>query len=1113
MERFWKILGIEKTEDEELVKSAYRKKLVNVNPEDDPEGFKELRKSYEDAITYIQELKKEKTFKEFDDLDDIGKWMRKIEEIYFDFPDRITIDKWKELLDDDICVSLDTVGIIEEKLLAFFMDKYYLPHEVWKLIDEQFGIVEDKEKLYEKFPKNFIDFVCNSIIYEDFLDFYLFEGPELGEYDDYIKQYFKVKDMLDYNELEGIEKEIEIMKSNIIYHPYEDVEVVRHYLKLGNNKHAEQIIMELGNKYPNCDYIILYVGEVSFQIGEISRAKEYYEKLLEKFPNHYSAKLGLGKCFLVEKEYLKAKEWFLDMLYVFSGDQNALNEMMRANEYLIESYKKQLDENPNDFETLIELGWCLYQNYRFDDTIDILKDVEIPEDKKPLYNNLMGRTYLSVNNYEKAYPLLLAWVDDLEKIEDDGSEETAKKLTNFGYSYYTIAMTLSNLKEQSEENLKEVLNYLEKAIQNEKDESNKLLYMNYKAQTFLRYEYNEECIDICDEIIRRASGYYPAYLCRQEAYYNMERYQDVIDDYYNAVNIEPGYYIPYLLAIKTFHLFGKYEDCLDIIKRAEDNGINNEEIKLYKVKALRQTLETIAEVKEEAYKLVLDLKDEHVKNDYKEEFYLDILYTEADVCVAMYEFQDALNAMNEAVKLTQKIEFVFYKGYIHHELEEYNEAINIFTELNKEYPNDEKIIYRLAAAYKEEHNLDEAIKYYVKLLDINPERTEAYSAIASMLEEKAQHSTGGKRRNYYNEALKYRDKLIEIQETGYNYLVRGLTLSRLGRVEECIDNYLKSIELDPTNPYSYNNLGVNYHNLEEYDKALEYYLKSIEYVEEDETYLPFNNIAKTYRILEQYDKAEEYLKKGLERFPNSNVFYESLSKLYPIMGKYDEGIKICEEHMENVEDADINEIIRTKGDFYRLKGDLSKAKYYYEDAICKDKNNIDAYFDLGRFYIYQNKYRKALQYYKKALKYVDKTDYDNLSDIYFRMAMMYKFLGFKKEKYFKKSIEYCIKDIGDEKEYFTDTGYMPARLYNITRSYINMGDIEKTEYYIAEMDKYKKCKDCPYGKCYEKFALMGMLAEAKGEVEEALKYYNILLEYEPDYVYAHVAIKRLASEK
>ena len=48
----WKILGIEKTKDENLIKAAYREKLRYVNPEDDEEGFKELRCAYEEAIEY-----------------------------------------------------------------------------------------------------------------------------------------------------------------------------------------------------------------------------------------------------------------------------------------------------------------------------------------------------------------------------------------------------------------------------------------------------------------------------------------------------------------------------------------------------------------------------------------------------------------------------------------------------------------------------------------------------------------------------------------------------------------------------------------------------------------------------------------------------------------------------------------------------------------------------------------------------------------------------------------------------------------------------------------------------------------------------------------------------
>ena len=55
-------------------------------------------------------------------------------------------------LSDDICIGLDTVETVQEKLLAFFMDNYYLPHKVWALIDERFDITEDREKLYEKIP-------------------------------------------------------------------------------------------------------------------------------------------------------------------------------------------------------------------------------------------------------------------------------------------------------------------------------------------------------------------------------------------------------------------------------------------------------------------------------------------------------------------------------------------------------------------------------------------------------------------------------------------------------------------------------------------------------------------------------------------------------------------------------------------------------------------------------------------------------------------------------------------------------------------------------------------------------------------------------------------------
>ena len=54
------ILEIEKTKDKQVIQDAYRRLLVKVNPEDDPEGFKRLREAYEAANAYAdrpEELK------------------------------------------------------------------------------------------------------------------------------------------------------------------------------------------------------------------------------------------------------------------------------------------------------------------------------------------------------------------------------------------------------------------------------------------------------------------------------------------------------------------------------------------------------------------------------------------------------------------------------------------------------------------------------------------------------------------------------------------------------------------------------------------------------------------------------------------------------------------------------------------------------------------------------------------------------------------------------------------------------------------------------------------------------------------------------------------------
>jgi len=54
MMEFWKILELEPTQDVSVIKRAYAKKTLHCHPEENPEGFLELRKAYQAALDYAE---------------------------------------------------------------------------------------------------------------------------------------------------------------------------------------------------------------------------------------------------------------------------------------------------------------------------------------------------------------------------------------------------------------------------------------------------------------------------------------------------------------------------------------------------------------------------------------------------------------------------------------------------------------------------------------------------------------------------------------------------------------------------------------------------------------------------------------------------------------------------------------------------------------------------------------------------------------------------------------------------------------------------------------------------------------------------------------------------
>ena len=176
----WQVLGIEPTTDEETIKIAYRTELVKYNPEDDPEGFKRLREAFEEAVKYANEEKiKEENGGKVTASDkpdsmktDIDRHLDKAAEIYSNLETRVNADIWKEWLSAPQCTELDMVDDMREAFLAYTMDHYHYPHEIWKLFDQTFCYSAEHSALSELFPVEYLNFIEFRAKNDDFFEYH-----------------------------------------------------------------------------------------------------------------------------------------------------------------------------------------------------------------------------------------------------------------------------------------------------------------------------------------------------------------------------------------------------------------------------------------------------------------------------------------------------------------------------------------------------------------------------------------------------------------------------------------------------------------------------------------------------------------------------------------------------------------------------------------------------------------------------------------------------------------------------------------------------------------------------------------------------------------------------
>ncbi len=208
--------------------------------------------------------------------------------------------------------------------------------------------------------------------------------------------------------------------------------------------------------------------------------------------------------------------------------------------------------------------------------------------------------------------------------------------------------------------------------------------------------------------------------------------------------------------------------------------------------------------------------------------------------------------------------------------------------------------------------------------------------------------------------IEYYTKAIELSpQHPEAYDNRGIAYSNLGNYEMAIQDQTKAIELNPQYAYAYNNRGANYGNLGNYVMAIQDYTKAIELY--PQFVLAYDNRGSAYGSLRNYEMAVQDHSRAIELNPQYAFAYNNRGADYANLGNY--GIAV-QDYTKAIE---LNPGL-TKAYFNRAVGYANLGYYYlaipdHTKAIELDPQYADAYLNRGICFYNSGNYGLAAQDY------------------------------------------------------------------------------------------------------------------------------------------------------
>ncbi|EPY09080.1 TPR domain protein [Paenibacillus alvei TS-15] len=363
----WDVLGIEPTEDDSVISSAYAKKLTLEHPENDPQWKEMLHEAYEVALKLARKRsaateassmrlndhgeRLENTYENVENAREevavstaypyaanpIQVFLGQVSELYSNFANRIQPSFWQALFQENAEWDIENHQL-QDEMVMFLEEKHYFPMAVWAVLEKTFRFLEHEEELRGRHAEEFIDYIVEQVNGTVELSYDCFMDVKI-DFD--IDRYLYLREMAQYMLMEG------------------ELEEVGAYLSEAH---------ELFQDDPD---LVLMRGKYFEAIGEMEQAMDRYNQVIAMKPDEFEGRWHRAQLLYKLEQYEAALADCNRLLEIEGNQQDALMLSIHCYTQLgqLKEARMKLQQS-NDIDNVHDIlryvhGIKLFNKYRY----------------------------------------------------------------------------------------------------------------------------------------------------------------------------------------------------------------------------------------------------------------------------------------------------------------------------------------------------------------------------------------------------------------------------------------------------------------------------------------------------------------------------------------------------------------------------------------------------------------------------------------------------------------------------------------------------------------------------------------------------------------------------